>query len=193
MPRQCVIVGTTNEAAYLRDRTGNRRFWPVRIQRFDLAALRQDRDQLWAEAAQREASGVSVRLPEELWTAAEAEQQERTVENPFLFALARLLRVDNSPDGGGTMEGKVTTEALWSALGSKPGQRTQAHFEQFGAAMQELGWTRTRLRAGGGGARLYCYVKGDEPYRHILTDPPDANCPEGVAYYADSKPKGPDF
>src|SRR5262249_47016077 len=66
MPRQCIIAGTTNKSEYLRDTTGNRRYWPVLIVQFDLAALRRDLDQLWAEAAVREAKGESIRLAREL-------------------------------------------------------------------------------------------------------------------------------
>lgn len=48
--RTCCFIGSTNEIAYLRDVTGNRRFWPVRVGRVNVAQLRQDAGQLWGEA-----------------------------------------------------------------------------------------------------------------------------------------------
>ena len=53
-PRQCIIVGSTNaEAGFLRDITGNRRFWPVKIsgnsRRKSWQMSEYDIEQIWAE------------------------------------------------------------------------------------------------------------------------------------------------
>jgi hypothetical protein len=149
-PRQCVFFGTTNSDNYLRDATGNRRFWPVRIDRFDLAALRRDRDQIWAEAAARERDGASIELPHHLWAVAAGHQEQRLDIDPFEEILfGPLLEV----------EGKVRAEVIWEMVGmADRAKRSQPHNNRLGAVMKKHGWTRQQLRFGG--PKEYAYVKG---------------------------------
>jgi Virulence-associated protein E len=77
-PRRCIFIATTNNETYLKSQTGNRRFWPVKIgDVVKLESLKRDRDQLWAEAAGLERDGLPLRLSEELWATATAEQDRR--------------------------------------------------------------------------------------------------------------------
>lgn len=53
-PRRCVFWGTTNDAEFLRDRTGNRRFWPVDVgvqvaTKNVFKDLENEVNQIWAE------------------------------------------------------------------------------------------------------------------------------------------------
>jgi predicted P-loop ATPase len=79
-PRTCVMAGTTNEVgqAYIADQTGARRFWPtvageIKKPRTDL--LKQDVDQIWAEAVDAYESGEDwYSIPDDL---AAEEQSDR--------------------------------------------------------------------------------------------------------------------
>ncbi len=64
-PRQCVFYGSTNDSTFLRDRTGNRRFWPIDVGQnehpYDLNDFTSELvDQIWAEAYQLYLGGESI-------------------------------------------------------------------------------------------------------------------------------------
>lgn len=87
-PRQCVFFGTTNEAAFLKGDTGNRRFWVIQVdaslRKVDgdlMERLKADRDQIWAEAYRRHLDGESLYLSAEMETEARDRQQQFNVDN----------------------------------------------------------------------------------------------------------------
>jgi hypothetical protein len=74
-PRQCVFLGSSNELELI-DRTGNRRFWPFEIVGpIDVAAITEDRDQLWAEAVHSYRAGVPWWLPPKIERIAQDQQE----------------------------------------------------------------------------------------------------------------------
>lgn len=159
-PRHFIVVGTTNDERYLIDNTGNRRFWPVRVGDIDLEALARDRDQLWAEAAAREAAGVSIRLDRALWEVAAVEQEDRRLVDPFVPVLAEVF---------GGLNGKVRSRDVWDVIGTPVGLRTPELERRLGLAIRELGFERTQARFGGDPERCYRRGTDEERKRRILT------------------------
>ena len=79
-PRRCVFFGTSNDGEFLKDATGNRRFWPVDVglkpaEKSVWEELPKEVDQIWAEARMYWALGEPLYLPKDVEDLA-VEQQE---------------------------------------------------------------------------------------------------------------------
>lgn len=164
--RQTIFIGTTNEHKYLKDRTGNRRFLPVKTGVIDLEALRRDRDQLWAEAARLEARDESIVLPQELWAVAAAEQEERLEDDPWLEKLA-MVRGRAAGE-----EVRAYTADLLSELLVIPLERQHnGHAKRLAALMRELDWEPGKFKVAGKTLRGF---RRPKPEGHV-----DDNSPLG--------------
>lgn len=97
--RQCVFIGTTNSDQYLSDSSGNRRFWPVKVTKCDIEALKRDRDQLFAEAKHIWEKGETLYLSGNEEELAIIEQNKRMYHDPWIQELDDLFaRLDAECD-----------------------------------------------------------------------------------------------
>jgi len=166
-PRQTVLAGSTNQDHYLRDSTGNRRFWPVKVgPNRDLVKLAEWRDQLLAEALHRVQAG-------ERWYPSPAEeaelfapaQEERVVHDAWHDVLVtRLLRADEI--GMST----YTVAELLKLLGvsSDKIDGAGAMVRRVHNIMQALGWAYERRRLADG-SRPHVYIRA--PIAHADATP----------------------
>lgn len=133
--RRCVFVGTTNSSSYLRDMTGNRRYWPIKAEQVDLEALKKDRDQLWAEASVLEAFGETLVLPSELWSVAADRQGDRLVTDPWLDAIRGFVE----------RKERVSARAIFEEALLQPISRnSQADAKRVAGIMASLGYTHKK-------------------------------------------------
>ncbi len=127
--RQCVFVGTTNEDKYLKDRTGARRFWPVRCGTVDLLALKAQRDQLFAEAHTIFKKGATWwDMPLE----APAEQEARREEDVWETSIAEYLLLH---------EEVRLLDVLTDAVHIAVGQIGMVEQRRAAAILRKFGWT----------------------------------------------------
>ncbi|PKM70130.1 MAG: hypothetical protein CVU86_07055 [Firmicutes bacterium HGW-Firmicutes-11] len=103
-PRQCVFFGTTNTPEFLRDMTGNRRFWPVKTEKERIRKSVFDDlddatvDQLWAEAKFYYSHHESLFLTGALEEEALKRQEEHSEFNPKIGLILQYLETPLPPN-----------------------------------------------------------------------------------------------
>ena len=174
-PRQCIIIATVNgERGYLRDITGNRRFWIIRLhQKRQRRAWNFDecfRGQFWAEAKEIWKSGEKLFLEGEVLEEAERAQQsamevdersgmiEEYLETPLpegwdgMDLHERRAYLDGNEFGipshdGGKVRDEVSNAEIWCECFGRSLQELKPSDSYGIAAMmsQIPGWVRTSL------------------------------------------------
>ena len=150
-PRQCVFIGTTNRSEYLRDSTGDRRFWPVRIgtdgQPIDIESLRDHRDQLFAEAYHLFQTGAAWWPDSDFEkTFIKPQQMERFEIDPWEEMI--LAHIENTQTDRLTVAGLLTNVIDKKA----PARADRARVR---AILQRMGYTEKKSNGG------RYYIKAD--------------------------------
>lgn len=139
VPRQTVFAGSTNEAAFLGDTTGQRRFWVVEVGTCRPEHVSAMRDQLWAEAVELWRAGEQWHLtPEEAGLVAEVAEvyvQVDPWEEPIkAFILSRT---------------SVTSrEILMQLFELEAADLNKGHEMRVAAILQAVGWVRSHTKSG---------------------------------------------
>lgn len=141
-PRSCVFWGSVNPPnnGYLKDRTGARRFWPVRIEdEIDISLLKEDAPQLWAEAKHLYEAG------EQWWLTPEEEEMARPIQ------MARMegdpwtgLIDDYLADKTDAIRNTVKVSDIMgpACLAIPPERRASFHSERIEAHLVMVGWRK---------------------------------------------------
>jgi predicted P-loop ATPase len=158
VPRQGVFAGSVNHATYLKDDTGNRRYWPVSVGEIKLDLLRADRDQIWAEAVRLFENGMEwwVRASErEIY---EGEQDSRYIGDAWESRIRDWL---DAVDAGGMKPNNVPLyDVMVKGLHMDASKLSLAEQQRVGRIMARVGWPRKR--SGGKDGRQWVYVRPAE-------------------------------
>jgi len=152
-PRQSVFVGTTNEDEYIKAGQGARRFWPVRVPReIDINALREARDQLFAEAMQDYRAGLPCapdsEMQRELFRPV---QSRRVVQESMIDALHDWVLEPGADEITRRLANASCfslADAALRGLHISPAQLTRDLETRIGKALRALGCERIEKRNG---------------------------------------------
>lgn len=185
-PRQCVLTGTTNEDTYLRDRTGNRRFWPAPVRHvINTEWVQRQRGQLFAEAFALYLQGVEYTPSAEQEIRLFAPMQdsrliETAVESELLRMLTRQPGLAGDTSNVNVDTTFVTIARLVQALGADVAKATPGLENQIRGWLKQAGWERVKHQVAGVRAWGYARPKlwpPKDPDADTTPDDPPAPVP----------------
>lgn len=147
-PRQSIFIGTINPedgVGYLKDTTGNRRFWPVTCRKIDIEGLKVVRNQLLAESCDRYFRGEKLYLDDSIAKIAHEETEKRRQQDPWLEPIKDWL---SKPDIElGVARTVVTSrEILDECIGITLSRTTNKELSRVSHIMvKELGWEKGKF------------------------------------------------
>ncbi len=149
VPRRGIFIGTTNHDEFLVDETGNRRFLPLIVGVADIAAIRRDRDLLWAEARQMfKEQGIQWQEAEEL---ARGEHHKFTVQDSWSEDINQYLDTQDINKVTPRQRGYVTVnEILRLALNIQASATNTGQEKKVGKVLRQMGWKYKQKRLEGG-------------------------------------------
>ena len=156
-PRRCTFWMTTNESEFLTDRTGNRRYAPVRVTSIDIEAVKRDLLQLWAQGRDIFTRfGIEHREVERL---SEAENQKYMRSDAWADPIREWI--STSPVDMVTNRPVLLTPSniLTLALGMPAGRISPTDSRRLAAVMRELGYAPQKRRVNGVQQRFYVLEK----------------------------------
>ncbi len=142
--RTCIFVGTRNQSGhndYLRDDTGNRRFWPAECKKIDIKYIKDNRDQIWAEAYERYKNNEKYYITNsESLKILHMMHKEREVSSPMEIKIERWLR-NLAPDKQKEVDmSDILDNCL--AYGNKGHKDRQSAWSIIGRIMKKLRWVK---------------------------------------------------
>ena len=151
-PRTVSFIGTTNHPTFLKDPTGNRRFWPVTLPApIGIERFTADLPQLLGEAARRVILGEQWYVNDRTALAqAEAVRAAHFQDDVWTEAALNAAHLLLAP--GCTLDGAypdfVTVSAILSAMGVRIEQHSMANQTRIGGILRVAGWTDRKARIG---------------------------------------------
>lgn len=139
-PRQCVFIGTVNpEGGYLRDVTGNRRYWPVACRdKIANDAIRAIVPQLHAEAAYLFKNGEQLWLNEYEYNLATGEQEKRVLNDVWIDKIAEIV----------TGKEEISTDAILFEMSIPVDRQTPQIQTRINQTMMSIGYHPYRITVG---------------------------------------------